>query len=162
MSINMKPPLASWKKLPLPTPSRHNHFPLLFQPTHAPCVSLHSPPRRSTSAGALLYPMAGAPSSSRSFSLGARGRSLLGEFPWSRRSQQEFFLPWRDASAPWPSMAPLLERLLFYSSHCSSTPAPSQALQAPVCSSPLLGRRAPYASPSGPASHLPQHTPSPL
>jgi hypothetical protein len=40
----MMPPLASWKKLPLPTPSRHNHFPLLFQPTHAPCVSLHSPP----------------------------------------------------------------------------------------------------------------------
>jgi hypothetical protein len=46
----MRPPLASWKKLPLPTPSRHNYFPLLFQPTHTPCVSLHSPPRRSTPA----------------------------------------------------------------------------------------------------------------
>jgi hypothetical protein len=48
-------------------------------------------------------------------------------------------------SLPCPSVAPLLECLLFCSSHCSSMPAPSQALQAPVCSSPLLGHRAPYA-----------------
>jgi hypothetical protein len=34
MSINMMPPLACWRKLPLPTPSRHSLLPPLPHATH--------------------------------------------------------------------------------------------------------------------------------
>jgi hypothetical protein len=39
MSINMRPPLASWKNLPLPTPSRHSHLSL-----SSPSADVHTLP----------------------------------------------------------------------------------------------------------------------
>jgi hypothetical protein len=72
MSINMMPPLASWKKLPLPTPSRHSLLPPLPRATHPlfPCSWCRKPPHPSSIHGrSSLLPLTSTPGSSL---LGAR------------------------------------------------------------------------------------------
>uniref|UniRef100_A0A804REC9 Uncharacterized protein n=1 Tax=Zea mays TaxID=4577 RepID=A0A804REC9_MAIZE len=73
---------------------------------------------------------------------------------FGERLQQGVFFP-SDASAPGPSMAPLLERLPFCSSRCSSTPHPVElckpGLQVPSARTPSSLRRVP-----SPAAPIPQ------
>jgi hypothetical protein len=138
--------------------SRHNHFPLLLQPTHAPCVSLHSPLNAARQQGLFStpWPTPQAPTAPSPWAPAAEASSA--EFPWSRRSQQELFLPWRDASTPGSSMAPLLERLPFCSSRCSSTLHPFElckpGLQVPSARMPssLFPRSLPKKIQRGPIS----------
>jgi hypothetical protein len=74
MSINMRPSLASWKNLPLPTPSRHSHLSL-----SSPSADVHTLPLLLPQACKSSYPqpaMARRPPCS-SWRATAEGRHLL-------------------------------------------------------------------------------------
>jgi hypothetical protein len=135
MSINMRPPLASWKNLPLPTPSRHSHLSL-----SSPSADVHTLP--------LLLPQARRSSSPRptmarrppcsSWRATAAGRHLLSAHELQGRPAHP--LPQRPLS-------PMAEQQLY-------SPPPMAAEQ-PSALPILLLARAPWTR--APASPSPRH-----
>jgi hypothetical protein len=141
----MRPPLASWRKLPLPTPSHHNHSPSSLSADHTPC---------------LLPPPADAPTPSLWFELeqpsSPNRSSFLPASPSTRpldaahqSSTPAFFLPVSLATGAGALLSP----------HPSAQAAPFPALRmkpdAPAPPAPL--NRAPIlhgVQQQGAAAHL--------
>jgi hypothetical protein len=147
MSINMRPPLASWKILPLPTPSRHSHLSLSSPSANVHTLPLLLPQARRSSSPRPAMARHPPYSSWRATTAGGHLRSAhelqgrpahpLPQRPLSPMAEQQLCSP-PPMAAEQPSTLPIL---LLARAPCSSAPwtrAPASPSPRRACPPSLL------------------------